>query len=267
MLYTIINDIAIKELATRYEEMICYETQQWREVQLQSAFNNQYFYEMIGMGSDLFCLLEDGTTIKLQLLNEDDLSKTKKEFKPYQYQIMENNILYLKYSACRNDASISFVNFVSEIEEKIKESHIRYYILDVRGNGGGSSEILNPFQDLVRELKLNGVMLIDNKVFSSGRFAIARFKKEFNIKTIGTPTGGAASSYGYNNNDSIEGKCFSYSIRYWDFSDIFHSPGAIFPDIYIDNTIEDINNNYDRQLECAKEAILKMKKDIVNIKK
>ena len=49
------------------------------------------------------------------------------------------------------------------------------YILDLRGNKGGNSEILNPFQDLVREKKLEGVLLIDSKVFSSGRFAVAKF--------------------------------------------------------------------------------------------
>ena len=38
--------------------------------------------------------------------------------------------------------------------------------MDLRGNAGGNSEILNPFQDLVRYKKLNGVLLIDSGVFS-----------------------------------------------------------------------------------------------------
>jgi hypothetical protein len=68
---------------------------------------------------------------------------------------------------------------------------------------------------------------------------------------IGTPTGGAASSYVYNNNDSLDDKSFSYSIRYWDFKDIFNDSGSIKPDIYVENSIEDLENNYDRVLDYA----------------
>ena len=150
---------------------------------------------------------------------------------------------------------IDNVTYFQEIKDKVEELNIDKYILDLRGNAGGNSEILNPFQDLVRDKKLNGVLLIDSGVFSSGRFAIAKFKKEFNTLLIGTPTGGAASSYGYNNNDSVEDKSFSYSIRYWDFSEIFKSKGAIVPDIIVENTIEDLENNYDRVLKKAFEIL------------
>ena len=60
---------------------------------------------------------------------------------------------------------------------------------------------------------------------------------------------------GYNNNDSVEDKSFSYSIRYWDFSEIFKSKGAIVPDIIVENTIEDLENNYDRVLKKAFEIL------------
>ena len=143
------------------------------------------------------------------------------------------------------------------MSKTIEEKQITEYIIDVRGTMGGSSEILNPFQDLVRNKQLKGIMLIDEKVFSSGRFAIARFKKEFDIMTIGTSTGGAAASYGYNNNAKVEDKSFSYSIRYWDFSEIFNTTGSIYPDLYVENTIDDLNNNYDRQLEVGIETLLK----------
>ena len=103
-------------------------------------------------------------------------------------------------------------------------------------------------------------MLIDNGVFSSGRFAVARFKRDFNTTIIGEETGGAAKSYGYNQNDKVEDLSFSYSIRLWDFSDIFGYTGSIKPDIEVVNTIEDIEANRDKQLEIAIEKTREMTK-------
>ena len=94
-------------------------------------------------------------------------------------------------------------------------------------------------------------MIIDNGVFSSGRFAVARFKKDFQIPLIGEPTGGAVRSYGHVKNLNVEDKHFSVSIRYWDFSDVFGYDGSIMPDIFVPTTIEDIQNNKDKPLEVA----------------
>ena len=247
-----INEKEIDELYNSFEELVCYETEEWKNTQIEIAFNSGYFYEMLGMNEPLYAYCETGKIIKLEIASNEEMSEKLKLFTPYEYKIMDN-VLYLRYSACRDDVNNPFIEFVKEVEEIIDKLNIGNYILDLRGNKGGNSEILNPFQDLVRTKKLHGVLLIDSKVFSSGRFAIAKFKKEFNTMLIGTPTGGAASSYGYNNNDSVENKSFSYSIRYWDFKDIFNDPGSIKPDVYVDNSIEDLGNNYDRVLDYALE--------------
>ena len=249
-----INNYNIEELYDSFSKIVCYETKEWKNKQIEIGFNSKYFYEMIGIKDELVAKLYNDNFIELSVASDEELKKRVSTFKPYTYSVM-NNVLYLKYSACRDDKDIPFIDFVKEIKDKVEELNIDKYILDLRGNAGGNSEILNPFQDLVRYKKLNGVLLIDSGVFSSGRFAIAKFKKEFNTLLIGTPTGGAASSYGYNNNDSVEDKSFSYSIRYWDFSEIFKSKGAIVPDIIVENTIEDLENNYDRVLKKAFEIL------------
>ena len=157
----------------------------------------------------------------------------------------------MKYSACKEVEEYPFNEFMKDIEKIVKEKGVSKYIIDVRDNEGGNSEILNPFQDFVKEKNLKGVMLINRGVFSSGRFAVARFKNNFNIPLIGEPTGGAAKSYGYNRNLKVEDKNFSVSLRLWDFSDIFEYEGAIQPDIYVPITIDDIKNNKDPQLQVA----------------
>ena len=97
--------------------------------------------------------------------------------------------------------------------------------------------------------------IIDNEVFSSGRFAVARFKRDFNTPLIGQPTGGAAKSYGYVKNLEKNGKRFSASIRLWDFSDVFHYQGSVQPDILVKNTISDLENDTDSQLDKALEVV------------
>ena len=94
-------------------------------------------------------------------------------------------------------------------------------------------------------------MLINEGVFSSGRFAVAEFKEAFNAPLIGEGTGGAAKSYGYNKNLTVENKRFSVSIRLWDFSDVFGYTGSIKPDIFVPTTIADFKNKTDTQLKTA----------------
>ncbi len=249
-----INGIEVEKIYNEFAKLVCYETKEWKNKQVEIAFNSKYYYEMIGIKGELTALLRDSSSITLKEESKEEKEKRCREFKPYSYEIMDE-VLYLRYSACRDDKDILFSDFVSKIKEDVTRLKIGQYILDVRGNAGGNSEILNSFQDLVREEKLDGVLLMDSGVFSSGRFALAKFKKEFNTLLIGTPSGGAASSYGYNNNDSVENKNFSYSIRYWDFSEIFKTSGAIIPDIIIENTIEDMEKNYDRVLLKAFEVL------------
>ena len=138
---------------------------------------------------------------------------------------------------------------------------IEKYIMDLRGNTGGDSSIIKPLVDLIEKMELKGVVLIDNGVFSSGRFAVADFKKRVNTPWRGQSTGGATASYGYNKNLMVENKNFSCSIRYWDFSDVFGYTGEIKPDIFVSNRVIDREKEFDNQLDTALD-ILYPKKSI-----
>lgn len=259
-----IGGLSIDVFLQQLSKMQNYETEEHLNVQMGFSVNNGYYYEMLGLVSDgsVKCLVsEDGNVVEHAIkvfTREESDEKRKKLFNMprfYEYKIVDGKYLYVKYWKCRENEDYPFSEFVKELKAIIKKHGITQYILDVRGNQGGNSEILNPFQDLVREKNLHGVLLIDNGVFSSGRFAVARFKKDFNTPLIGEATGGAAKSYGYNKNLEVEGKRFSVSIRLWDFSDIFGYEGAIQPDIFVPLTIEDIENNKDRQLDIALQVL------------
>ncbi len=260
-----INGILVRELVEQIVQMSNFETQPWKKVKIERGFQNGYFYQMLGLSCPplKFELANQNSTefVEVNFLYDTEFEEKQKEKrstrKSYYFNILDNNILYVRYAACRNDTELSFEDFVKQIATKIEETVTTKYILDLRGNNGGNSEILNPFQDLVKEKQLHGVLLVDGGVFSSGRFAVARFKKDFNTLLIGEPTGGAAKSYGYNEMAEVEGKKFCYSIRLWDFSEIFGYEGSIAPDVLIEKTIENIQNNTDPQLDYAIDYLTK----------
>ena len=248
------------EMYKQLEPLINYETQEWLNQNIKNMVNNGYIYKLLELNDadKLELTLVDGTKLELHKQNTTNFKSDRPKV-PYSFKLINNNILYFKYERCCEDKEYPFSEFLKEITETIEENKISEYILDLRGNTGGNSEILNPFQKLVNDKNLNGVLLIDNGVFSSGRFAVARFKKEFNTPLIGEPTGGAAKSYGYTKPLEVEGKRFSASIRLWDFSKFFGYEGAIQPDILVKESIEDIQNQEDIILKTAVDYINKSK--------
>ena len=258
-----INGLTVDELYKKLVPLINYETNEWLNFKINHNINNRYFYQMLGIdiGQNLIITTITNKNINAKLIDTKSLPNNNRP-KAYSYKILDNEILYFSYRACREESDYLFGQFMSDITQETEDKKIKKYILDLRQNTGGNSEILNPFQSLVREKQLEGVLIIDNGVFSSGRFAVARFKKEFNTPLIGEPTGGAAKSYGYTKNLEIEDKIFSASIRLWDFSDIFGYEGAIQPDIYVPTTVEDLNNHFDRPLSIAIETLKNNEKEL-----
>lgn len=250
-----VSNIEISQIIDKLQEIINYETNEWLSVQTEKALNNFYFYMMLKLTNEqnkTYVNVEDGRQF---IVSIKEKTKKEQEESIYNYDVLKDNILYVRYSACKEMESYSFDEFMKDIKSIVTKHNINKYILDIRDNGGGNSEILNPFQEFVKKKSLCGVMLINNGVFSSGRFAVARFKKMFNIPLIGEPTGGASKSYGFNKNLQVEDKMFSVSTRLWDFSDVFGCEGAIQPDIYIPLTIKDLREGKDRVIEKAIEVL------------
>ncbi len=248
-----------KEVLKQISTMQAYETKAFLKDCLNSEINNLFYYEMLKIaqedGSLNFIVDNNGKQehikvnpvsrekyIELGLIDNSPL---------YSHETLDNAILLIKYKACAEDKNYPFSKFVEEIKQQVQSKNITNYVLDLRGNHGGDSSIIRSLTQAIKELNLNGVVLIDNGVFSSGRWAVADFKREFDTPLIGEPTGGAAASYGFNKNLQVEGKRFSVSTRYWDFSDVFGDKGSIQPDILVPKTIEDLRENKDSQLLTA----------------
>lgn len=253
-----IGNLSTSEFIENISNMINYETKEFLIDRIRTSVINGYFYQMLvgagEQGVEFEVMCDDGKieNIYANLISFEEAREKGivKKTKSYSYEILDD-VLYVRYYKCHNMTDYPFANFVEDVKKVIEEKGINKYILDLRDNHGGDSEVLNPFQQLVRDKDLKGTLLIDNGVFSSGRFAVARFKENFGVTLIGEGTGGAAKSYGYNKNLKVEDKEFSCSIRLWDFSHIFGYEGSIQPDIYVPLTIEDFKNHVDRPLMTA----------------
>lgn len=254
----LINDIHAKDIIDLAKNMTSWETEAWAKFKVEECLNNLYFYELIGIKTSdkIFCTTSNNQEICVSRLEKS--SKENSNQQPwYDYKII-NNILYVQYARCQDMQNYTFKQMVKEIAKEIENISISAYILDVRGNTGGNSEILNPFQNLMTEKKLQGVVLMDYKTFSSGRWAVARFKKYLNATLIGEPTGGSAKSYGNNKHLEFAGKKFSVSTKFFDFSDIGYTQSFL-PDIEVKNTIKEIENKKDKVLETTLHYLLKTK--------
>lgn len=261
-----IGSISSEEFIKEISTMCCYETVEYLKDTIRSVIKNGYYYRMLGLEENktIVLTLENGEKCCINLISKTEaIEKGNLQALPnYEFKVIDENVLYFIYRKCMQHKDYTFSTFMEELKQEIKSKNITKYILDLRGNHGGDSEILNPFQDLVKEQNLKGVLLIDNGTFSSGRFAVSRFKNEFNTPLIGEGTGGASKSYGFNKNLEVEGKKFCVSTHLWDFSWIFGYTGSIQPDIYVEKTLKDIETKEDSQLNTAIEIIKKEEKTI-----
>ena len=115
----------------------------------------------------------------------------------------------------------------------------------------------------MKEKKLKGVILTDNRVFSSGTFVAYYAKHMLSSMLIGQSLGQGAIRFGQSSGQSILGdKLFiRYTEKYFDFRDIFKNEGAIKPDIEVPLTIEDICSKTDRTLAEAKKFLFEIAND------
>ncbi len=233
-----------KKMYLMLKEICCYETDAWLRVSVTMNVSNMTIHKMIGStdkSGKLSVTTTDGKTIDVGV----DLEKlTPPPF--YNYSILPENILYFKFRSFNERKNYPMAEVVSDMQKDIENKNIFTYILDLRNNTGGNSEVLNPFQNFVKENNLKGVVLINNKTFSSGRIAVERFKRNFNAPIIGEETGGAATSYGYNYPLKVGNKTFSASKRFWDFSKTFNGDkGSVKPDIPVTLTLKDYEGTSD----------------------
>ena len=280
-----INGIPIKIIIKELEQIICYSTNAhlFDEIELAlpqpdilkslpsvDSNSNEFYYEILVNGKS-----------KIVTFIENKKYNVFKSRIPenYTYEI-KDDILIIHYNSCNDNEKM--LGFVEQIKEVSKNNNIEYYIVDLRYNRGGNSDITESLLEFLTDKKI--VTLVNERVFSSGAMAMIDLKK-MGSYIIGTDIGTSLSYFGnvpgQLNLESL-GLTVKRSNTYWYydknlelsafFKNKFYNyfkdkkellePVLFRPDEYVYNTIEDIINNNDSQMNRAIEYIknLKVKK-------
>ena len=259
-----IGDINISEICKKISEYIACEVKEWRDIKLNDLLNTTIMYDILGIDYSNI-MLKNGSKILVETSSEwinyeELLPPYDKDYsKPFNFTIIEPNIIKINYTTCGSRYSDKFKVFLEDIKKTIYNHNLSFYILDFRGNMGGNSEMIIPLLEHLKEKDMQGVALTDNRVFSSGVFAVYYSKTILNSKIIGQPLAQPNARFGQATGKiELDNDLFiEYTEKFFDFSKVFKGNNniAIQPDIHVPLTIEDIENKYDRTLNTALDYI------------
>lgn len=273
-----INGIPIKKIIEELEEIICYSTKEHLFDEIAMALpqiNILKSLPSIDSNSNKFDyeILVDGK-IKIVTFVENQKYEAFQSRIPknYTYEI-KDNILIIHYNSCNDNEKM--IEFVEEIKRVSQNNNIEHFIVDIRYNRGGNSDITESLLEFLTDKKM--VTLVNERVFSSGAMAMIDLKK-MGSYTIGTDIGTSLSYFG-NVPGQLDldnlGLYVKRSNTYWYydeklnlkgfFKDKFYNyfkdkkyllePVLFNPDEYVYMTVKDIINNNDTQMYRAIEYI------------
>jgi hypothetical protein len=120
----------------------------------------------------------------------------------YWFRYLEaENALYIQYNRCEEVKSHPFAEFTKEVMATADSKPVDKVIIDLRHNGGGNSEVLNPLVNALkarRRLTQKGhlFVLTSRETFSSAFIAEWRLQKLFHAQIAGEPSAQRPNSYG-----------------------------------------------------------------------
>ena len=283
-----INGVSVETIEKYLEEITSYSTIEF----LQNVFESSVINPNVLRS--LPCFDKDFNKLTYSVLQGDEINDftfdlnhldkypmyDKKLEENYTYKI-EEDTLVLVYNACKDKDKMD--KFVEEIKDVSDKNHINKFIVDLRGNGGGDSEIINPLIEFLKDKKV--VTLIDEKVFSSGRIACIKLH-HIGSYFIGTNIATSLSAFGNNPNNlelkdlglrvNRSTKYFKYdenfrcrSFNKLNFIDYFESvehfnsfdPLIFKPDKYVYRSLDDYKYGTDLQLDAALKFLSKEKEN------
>lgn len=168
------------------------------------------------------CMISKDGKIVFELENDEkisfDINKKyesetiypKKQIK--QYNVIDDMLVF-KYPSSKEN----YKPDINKIEEIIIGSDIKKFILDLRGNSGGWSKIIEPLIEYLSNKDLELFTLVDRGVFSSGRFAAIDMKR-IGSKIVGEEIGTPINCFGYVSGNGITPNSnihFNFARVYW----------------------------------------------------
>lgn len=264
-----INNVSISKITEELEKCTSYGTTNWFFNRLHSDLNNKNILLSLPSIKNNAKYIEYKTSkgiIKYEINKDYSKELTiirKEDFKQFQ---IKDNILIFKYPKCTN----KFIPDIKKIKNLIHDNNINIFILDLRGNSGGKSSLIEPLIKYLKHTRLKLVTLVNKSVFSSGRMAAINMLK-IGSKIVGQGIGTPINCFGYifGNGELPNTKfTFNFSRVYWyedkkrhiikgiytkkklhKFPKSFFEPKYLEIDYYINLTIDDYKSEKDVMLE------------------
>ena len=169
----------------------------------------------------------------------------------YWYKFLDDSrTLWMQYNRCRDIPENPMTNFANEIFAVADANSATHFVIDLRNNTGGNSEIIRPvINGLVQRPWLNQrgkvYVIIGNTTISSGLWGAIYFRNLTNAILLGEPTGGKPNSYGEVLSSILPNSkiIFQFSTKFQRI--IPDDPVALFPDVPIEISAAEYNNNDD----------------------
>lgn len=279
-----INNIKIEKLIEEIKNMTAYSTNGFLQIKIETIlYNGVKLKSLPSIDSNIhefeYEILIDNQIIKRKLKKQTkDLIDINKMKKNYSYKVMDDSI-YIVYNSCSEEYAGQMSELVNKIKKISEEKNIDNFIIDLRGNMGGNADYIQPLIEFLKGKKI--ITLTNNYIFSGGRWAIIDLK---NIESIfvGTEIGTTLNCFGNVSRQIISKYILPVAHKYFYYDNVtksmkqvkakeefikfknnsenqtYFKPQIFEPDYYVDNSIEDYKNGYDRQLDSA---LLLIKKD------
>ena len=195
------------------------------------------------------------------------------------YKIINNAIIF-QYIACMEPREGYLKETVEKMKKEIQANGIENFVIDLRYNRGGNSAIINPLLEYLKESNLNIITFTNKYIYSSGALAVNDFK---NIGSISIGTGIGTKFNHFGDITFTEGKIddteyrMPISFQYFYLGDNGEIEGVstkdelhklskdkfeqkeFEPDIFVNETIEDMKEDRDVYLEALYEYLNKEK--------
>jgi hypothetical protein len=161
-------------------------------------------------------------------------------------------LLYIKYNLCA-DAQPSFASMVHDVFAIADAQNVERFVVDLRNNPGGSSQVVQPLIDALRQRpSLRGRLfaLINRRTISSGMLAALDLRSAGAV-LVGEPTGGKPNSYGDQRSFALPSSRVTvfHSTKF--FNLVAGDPAALEPDIVVTMTSDDFFARRDPVLEAV----------------
>jgi len=272
----LINNIPVEKVVSELDRIINYSTEEYKNVMLTSSIKQLYILRSLPSISNnvdriTYQIEYNGKIVNVCFSEKEKYSKLESTLPENYSHKKVDDILIIHYNSCKD------IEKMKKLVEKLKsmESNINYYIVDIRNNSGGFSNINHILVEFLTGK--NVVTLINETVFSSGRMMLVDLKK-IDSYVIGTNISTSLNAFGnvpggleieeldlivkrsntywyYDSNLKCQGFTKENFSSYFKDKKELLEPRIIEPDEYVYNTVDDIISNKDSQLERAVEYI------------